>query len=154
MKHLLSIKKPFKAVLLSPVSCTGELKLFDLFVFHGKICGAPPKPTPYEAQACSQQLMFSSVRPGGCPLSVLRSDYSWEWLVEGGVGECNFRGLLKLNTPHLTKPKRPFSLNRHLEPGEGTPKAKSLMCTGKLETESRAKPGKYSKKTNKVSHKH
>lgn len=69
MKHLFSIKKPFQAVLLSPVSCTDELIPFDLFIFHGKICGAPPTPTLSETQACSQPLVFSRVGPEGGVLS-------------------------------------------------------------------------------------
>lgn len=46
MKQLLSIKKPFQAVLFKPVSCAEELIPFDLFIFHRKICGAPPPYLP------------------------------------------------------------------------------------------------------------
>lgn len=74
MKHLLSIKKPFQAVLLSPVSCADELVSFDPFVFHRKICGVPPTLTLSERQACSQLLVFSKVGPlVGSVLSALWS---------------------------------------------------------------------------------
>lgn len=76
MKHLLSIKKPFQAVLLSPVSCADELISFDPFVFHRKICGVPPTFTLSERPACSQLLVFSRVGPlGESLLSALWSDY-------------------------------------------------------------------------------
>ena len=87
MKQLLSIKKPFQAVLFKPVSCAEELIPFDLFIFHRKICGAPPPiSTLSEEQACSLSLHSAArnVGPEGeCHLSVLWADYSGEELGEG-----------------------------------------------------------------------
>ena len=111
----------------------------------------PPSPHLKNKHAPSHlHSAASSVDPeGGYRVPALQSDYSSEWLGEGEIGGCHSWGFLKLNTPTLTKCRRPSSLNRQTEPAEG-PK-RQLLPSQVLDmqwgtrTESEAKPQQYLK---------
>ena len=90
------------------MSCADELILPDLFIFHWRIGGAPPTPTLFEEQSCSQPLGSAARSVSakcGCGLTALRADHSQEQLGEGKQADVASRGSSYSIHPHLTKHK-------------------------------------------------